>query len=130
MVRDFPQQQGETQSRESMKSLAYVAAIVISMVGLLIVVISNARGSLEPFVFNFVVAAFGVAILALLGFYFVVQPLRPRVENLGKNQWRQISSQSWRILSIASLNWLQEIALLGFIRRYGHLLNSQTLGQP
>jgi hypothetical protein len=88
MVRDFPQQQGETQPRESMKSLAYVAAIVISMVTLLIAVISNARGSLDPFVFNLVVAGFGAAILALLGFYFVVQPLRPRVD-----KWRQESRE-------------------------------------
>jgi hypothetical protein len=86
MVRDFPQQQGETHPRES-KSLAYVAAIVISMIALL-VAISNARGSLEPFVFNFVVAGLAAAILALLGFYFVVQPLRPRVE-----KWRRESRE-------------------------------------
>jgi len=70
-----------------MRNLAYVTAIVISMIGL-IVVILNARGSLEPFVFNFVVAGLAAAILALLGFYFVVQPLRPRVE-----KWRRESRE-------------------------------------
>jgi uncharacterized protein YacL len=88
MVRDFSQQQGETQPKESMRNLAYLTTIVISMIGLLIVVILNARGSLEPFVFNVVVAGFGAAILALLGFYFVVQPLRQNMSVLTRNSSR------------------------------------------
>lgn len=78
----FAHQQGEA-DKKSGSNLFYIAAIVAPMLVVLIGVL-NVRGSLEPLLFNVAVGGFTFAIFTLLGFYFVVQPLQPRIK-----KWRQ-----------------------------------------
>ena len=85
MVREFAKQQGESEKKEGGKNLFYIFGIVVSLSGLFAIII-NVRASLDPLLFNFIVAGCGIAIFALLGFYFVVQPLQPRWNN-----WRRES---------------------------------------
>lgn len=114
MVREFSHQQADTDKKESKNNLFYVAAIVGPMLVVLIGIL-NARGSLDPLVFNTAVAGFTCAIFILLGFYLVVQPLRPKVE-----RWHQESRRE--ALSSEFLSQLGEL-----VTQFGEVASSRYL---
>jgi hypothetical protein len=80
--------QDGVQQKQPPSGIFTIAAIIASMSGVLIVIITNARSYLDPLAFNAVVLAFASAILALITYHFILVPLRPRIST-----WRRESEQ-------------------------------------
>lgn len=80
--------QDGVQQRQPPSGIFTIAAIIASMSGVLIVIITNARSYLDPLAFNVVVVALASAILALFTYHFIIVPLRPRIST-----WRRESEQ-------------------------------------
>jgi len=107
METEFAHQQGQA-GKKSGSNLVYIAAIVAPMLVVLIGIV-NSRGSLEPFLYNVAVGGFTFAIFTLLGFYFVMQPIQPRIK-----KWRQESRHEK-----LSLKFLDELGEL--VTQFGEL---------
>lgn len=68
------------QQKLSFSGTVSLATIVGSLTAVLIVILTSARGFLDPLVFNIVVVAFAAAILTLVAFHFVARPLSPLIQ--------------------------------------------------
>jgi hypothetical protein len=80
--------QDGVQQRQPPSGIFAIAAIIASISGVLIVIMTSARSYLDPLAFNVVVVALASAVLALFTYHFIIVPLRPRIST-----WRRESEQ-------------------------------------
>ena len=62
-------------------NLAYLAAVIGSLVTVTIAILTSARGYLDPFVFNAVIATLVAAIGIVVAYGFAASPLLPRIKS-------------------------------------------------